>query len=164
MPHLTPDADTTTIENLTPTNLKETPFSKMLEILQPHVLIQVPENVDPTNTTEMRRLDFLLARLANFHAYLQVLWAASTHERARLKRIDNDAAEDMQKKKETLYALAGATKLKYEAVSRRITVALSGEEEQSDRVDYPGRRERLEKTPFPQKTREREGGGWAGVR
>lgn len=106
-------------------NLSKIPFMDMLKILQPLVLVEVPESF--AHETEKRRLDYLLARLANVHAYLRFMWAAATYERARLKRIGTDSAEDMAKKKEALYELGNAVKLKYEAVSRKITLELEGE-------------------------------------
>lgn len=128
-----------TIESLTVNNLGDTPFKKMLEILTPLVLSEVPEGED---TNSARRLDFLLARMANLHAYLRVLWCVATHERARAVKVGLPNADEWAKKKEALYELANAVKLKYEAVSRKVTVKLESEDEDKpERASYDARRE-----------------------
>jgi hypothetical protein len=116
---------TAELKNLTAANLSKIPFMDMLKILEPLVLVEVPEVI--LDGESKRRFDYLLARLANVHAYLQYLWSAATYERARLKAANASSAEDMAKKKEAIYALASAVKLKYEAVSRKITLVLDGE-------------------------------------
>lgn len=129
----------TIITNLTINNLAEVPFEKMLEILTPYVLVQIPE--DTESIQEKQRLDYLLARCANLYAYILALWGQSSYLRARYKTTGDSRSDDMQKKKETLYALAGAMKLKYEAASRKITVLLEDEDDSVvDRVNYESRR------------------------
>lgn len=135
----------TIIENLTVNNIRDVSFKDMLSILGPLVLVQLPEDTDDLESK--RRYDYLLARLANLYAYLRVLWAAASYERSRARRIDSDNAEEMQKKKEALFEIGNAVKLKYEAVSRKITLALNDEKETPERVDYEGRREQLKKEP-----------------
>jgi hypothetical protein len=144
----------TTIESLTVNNLGETPFGKMLEILSPLVLVQIPENED--TITEKRRLDYLLARTANLHAYLRVLWCHATHQRARAVKAGLESADEWAKKKEALYELANAVKLKYESASRRITVALD-DEDKPERAYYEGRRERRDNKAAP------KSGGWSNL-
>jgi hypothetical protein len=139
--------DQTIIESLTVNNLAEISYERMLEILTPYVLVQVPESTETVQ--EQKRLDFLLARTANLHAYLRVLWSYASFQRATLKKSDPARAEEMQKKKETLYELANATKLKYEACSRKITVLMDGEGDSrvTDRVNYDSRRHAAEQRP-----------------
>lgn len=143
----------TTIENLTVDNIKDVPFLEMLKILGPFVLVEVPENLDDDDPTSKRKYDYLLARLSNVYAYLRVLWSAITYHRARMKHINADQAEEIQKKKEALFELGNAVKLKYEAVSRKITVALSDESDTPERPSYEARREQFAK---PRATRS----GW----
>lgn len=132
------------ITNLPVSKLAEVSFMDMLNILSPLVLVQIPENV----FDDKKKLDYLLARMANLYAYLRVLWSAASYERAKLRHVSGtDDAETMLKKKEALFELGNAVKLKYEAVSRKITVALSDEEETPERADYVGRRERVVNTP-----------------
>lgn len=119
--------DVAVIDNLTVNNLAEVPFAQMLTILAPYVLVDIPE--DASNVDMKKRLDFLLARTANLHAYLTFLGVHASHQRAILKGKQPEAAEDMLKKKEALYELASATKLKYEACSRKITLAMSEDSE-----------------------------------
>lgn len=148
---------TAVVESLTINNLSTVSFKEMLDILEPLVLTEIPEG-----DFDKKRLDFLLSRLANLHAYLWTLWCHATSERARLKKIDDVKAENMQKKKEALYALAGAVKLKYEAVSRKITVALEDEDEPVDRADYEGRRARRDEVPARKAAP--TSGGWGNIR
>lgn len=131
----------TEIPELTVNNVGEIPFERMLAILTPYVLVQIPE--DSETVDEKRRLDFLLARTANLYAYLRVLWSQATYLRAEKRRDKDDEAESMQKKKEVLYELGNAMKLKYEAVSRKITVLMDGEGEEkvTPQVNYQGRAE-----------------------
>ncbi len=155
----------TDIPGLSVNNLREISFEDMLKILTPFVLVQIPE--DSTTVDEKRRLDYLLARCANLHAYLRVLWSQATYLRAQFKRdtLNPDSAETMQKKKEVLYELANAMKLKYEAASRKITVALEseGDESVSDRVDYAGRRETRDARAEKVETKPTVKGGWGSV-
>lgn len=157
---MTQDSDFDTvsaIKQLPVSQIGEIAFGEMLDILTPYVLVQVPENWDPKNPEDKRRYDYLLARLANLYAYLRVLWCAITYERAVLKRSNAEKAEIIQKKKEALYELGNAVKLKYEAVSRKITVALSEDESLNDRVDYNSRREQVSNTP---RTEPQRRNGW----
>lgn len=130
---------TTSIHSLTINNLGSTPFKKMLEILGPLVLTQVPEGDE---VDQKRRLDFLLARTANLHAYLRFLWCHASAQRAAAVKVGLDSADDWAKKKEALYELANAVKLKYEAASRRITVQLESDgDDKPDRANYDARRD-----------------------
>ncbi len=146
---------TAVVAQLPVSKLREIQFSEMLDILSPYVLVQVPENVDENNLTEKRKYDYLLARMANLYAYLRVLWSFASNERAKMRHIDSAKAEDMLKKKEALFELGNAVKLKYEAVSRKITVALADEEETPERPDYSARREQI--------GNRQTGGGWSNV-
>jgi hypothetical protein len=146
------------IESLTINNLEDIDFMEMLKILEPLVLVQVPENDSEENR---RRLDYLLARTANLYAYLRVLWSAATNARAALKKGDAVAAEKMQKKKEALYEIGNAVKLKYEAVSRKITVALETEDK-PERANYEARRERRDE-PVKAAPVVKKQGGWGNV-
>lgn len=132
--------DVAVIENLSVNNLASTPFATMLQTIAPYVLVDIPE--DASAVDMKKRLDFLLARTANLHAFLTYLAVFASEQRAVLKKSGSaEAAEDMLKKKEALYELASAVKLKYEACSRKITLAMSeeGDDKVSDRVDYSGR-------------------------
>lgn len=130
-----------TLKNLTIKNLNSVSIKEMLQILEPYVLAMVPEGtVSDDQLQQRKRLDYLLGRMANLHAYLRYLWAFASSERKRLKIIGSDAADDMLVKKEALYELANAVKLKYESVSRMVTINLKVDEETPDRVDYEGRR------------------------
>lgn len=131
------------IANLSVKELRTVSFPEMLRLLGPLVTVKVPEGTQD-NINEKKRLDYLLGRSANLYAYLRYLWAAASYERVRLMKIDTDAAEDMLKKKEALYELGSAVKLKYEAVSRMVTVAL--EDELPDRADHQGRVARMTKS------------------
>lgn len=126
------------IENLTIDTLREISFMQMLEILRPLVLVEVPENGDIESRA---RYDYLLARCANLNAYLRYLFAFASYERDRLRSINSPKANDMLKKKEALYELKEAMKAKYDAVSRKITLALEDEEQVPDRASYTARRE-----------------------
>lgn len=131
----------THIQGLNINELKTVSFPKMLEILAPFVLVHLPEGTSE-NIDAKRRLDYLLGRCANMYAYLNTLGAYASYERARMKAMNDSGAEDMLKKKEALYELATAMKLKYEAVSRMLTVALKLDNETPDQPDYEGRRGR----------------------
>ncbi len=106
--------------------------------MTPYVLVDVPES---ESDSTRKRNHYLLARTANLHAYLQLLAVHAAYERARLKAIGSAKADDMLKKKEALYELAGAVKLKYEAVSRQITLSMGEEDDRHvhDRPDYEAR-------------------------
>jgi L-rhamnose isomerase len=134
-----------TIKNLTVNNLSEISFKDMLAILEPLVLAKVPEGNSTDKNAERQRLDYLLARLANLFAYLRYLWSSASYQRARFKYSDDAKADEMLKKKEALYELGNAVKLKYEAVSRRITVALDDERDMPERANHTARVERMEK-------------------
>lgn len=149
--------DISVIDALTINNLETISFMDMLRILEPLILVAIPEGNMSDKNAERQRLDYLLARLANLNAYLKHLWAAASYKRARLKHSDEAKSEDMLKKKEALYELSGAVKLKYEAVSRRITVALDEDRMEPERADHAGRSTR-QATPKPQSS-----GGWRNV-
>lgn len=153
---------TATMKNLTVENVTSIGFKDMLEILRPLVLIEIPETF--ADQTERRRLDYLLARITNTHSYLMFLWSYCSYERARLKPVNAAKSEDILKKKETLYELAASLKLKYEAVSRKITLALDGEGDKN----MPDRRSYGDKTYTPPPTSPNSSsaprsGGWNSV-
>ena len=133
-----------TIKNLTVNNLADISFKDMLAILEPLVLVKIPEGAGTDKNAERQRLDYLLARLANLFAYLRYLWSASSHLRSRYRHSDDNKADDMLKKKEALYELGSAVKLKYESVSRRITVALDDERSTPERANHAARTERMD--------------------
>lgn len=172
--------DIADIPSLTVNNLKDISFSEMLKILTPFVLVQVPET-DLDLTSVKKRYDFLLARLSNLYAFLQLLGVHASYERARLKAAESSKADDMLKKKEALFELAAAVKLKYEAVSRKITLALNEDEDDKtpDRVNYDTRRDTAAGRPYQSPASQaasskpsdtgtaappsRGGGGWGNV-
>jgi hypothetical protein len=127
------------IANLSLKDLNGISFMEMLDILRPFVLIQVPEDAESVNAR--RRYDFLLGRLANSVAYVRYLFAYASYMRDRWKKAGDPRADDMLKKKEALYEIKEGIERKYEAVSRKITLALEDEDQSVvDRANYDGRR------------------------
>ncbi len=167
--------DEATIEQVSTANLATISFIDMLNIYRPFVLVDIPE--DASTIDMKKRLDYLLARCANLYAYFSFMGAFASYERARFKKIDDTKAEDMLKKKEALFELASAMKLKYEACSRKITLAVAeeGDSKVVDRVNYESRTSAprpswdqsttaAPKSATPPETAARRGGGgWGNV-
>jgi hypothetical protein len=143
---------------LTVDNLRSVSFSDMLAALRPLVLEEVPEDAlnDPEVLTD---LDRLMGRFANLYSLLIDLHAAALDWASRFKLVDNDAEyQVMMKKKDALWELSRAVKLKYEACSRKLTLHIEAEERDTQPANYPARQERAKGRGKPKPIR-----GWGNV-
>lgn len=103
-------------------NIMQLSFNAMLRELEPMALEPIPSGRlnDPDM---MMKLDELLSSFANNYAYLIHLWAFVSAKTNEYKMIGSTNEWSIAaKKKEALYGIAAAIKLKWDAVSRKITV------------------------------------------
>lgn len=105
------------------TNVMSMPFLEFLEALGTIALEKLPEGGinDPDRLTQ---IDKMLGRFANYYAYLMYLWAFTSNmtNSRKLMQDKGPAHLDAAKRKETLYEIAQAVKMKHEATSRMLTV------------------------------------------
>lgn len=126
--------------NLDTKNVMRVSFNEMLRMLEPMALEPIPSGKlnDPDM---MMKLDELLSTFANNHAYLIYLWAFVSAKTNEYKLVGNTAEHSIAtKKKEALYGIASAVKLKWDAVSRKITVRVEtnyGEGRDKRKYDKP---------------------------
>lgn len=127
-------------------NICSVSFPDMLAAVSAFSLERVPEGNTPQDLT---LIDQQLARFANQYAYLIHLFAQVAYEVVRLKRLDPEAAEAMIKKKDALYEIAKAVKLKWQACSRRLTKSMGDDEEELpyEHRNYQQAEQKL--TPLP---------------
>ena len=151
-------ADVVSVNNLT-----QISFENMMKGLSPFVLEPLPEG-GAGDPVVLAKIDRQLGRLANLYAYLVYLWAHASSETNKYKLRGADAEYHvMMRKKEALYELSRAVKLKWEAASRMITVQQEQDEEETfERANYPARSARAIQRK-ERKDAQKPGGGWSHV-
>lgn len=114
----------------TPNNLFTMSNSDLLNNLRDVVLVDIPNGVNSEG--DLKRIEYLLGKLANDYSYLITLTGYARNYTRQLKRQGADFKhdyEDMLDKRDTLESIAGAVKLQYQAVSRMLTTKIQiGEE------------------------------------
>lgn len=102
----------------------------MLDALASFVLVEIPTGVN--SEEDLKRIEFLLGKLANDYVYLTTLCSYSRNYVRQLKRQGKEYAreyEDMMDKRTSLEEIASAVKIQYQAVSRLLTVQMAMREE-----------------------------------
>lgn len=154
---------------ITRENVMKVKFNELLDELWRLGGEQIPEgpNTDPEI---MKQLDQQLAYFANMHAWITILWAYVSNETSKRKLVGAEAElqQDALKKKEALYEFASSLKLKWEAVSRRITVWQQLNEHNPDQRIY-GRggvaspAEPVSRPAVPDTQPRKSSGGWGKI-
>lgn len=129
-----------TVSSVTVNNIAEIGYQKMLEGIMPLVLIEVPEGTNGGDPAVMTILDGLMGKYANIYAYLITLFAAAAGAAERYRIMDaDDKQKDCIRKKDALWELSRAVKLKYQACSRMLTKHIEDDEDLPERADVRGR-------------------------
>lgn len=146
---------------VTTDNLRDMPFMEMLNSLEPFVLEDIPEGIQDDPTGKGEEVDTLLGRFANLYSYLMYLYSFASYESDRVKLIEGQSAQwkTMVRKKDALFELAKAVRMKWKACSRMLTGLIKSEEEVFDRVDYQARSRSQGKTPNKKSGKESDGKG-----
>lgn len=120
----------------TPNNLFTMSNSSLLDNLRDIILVDIPTGINSDN--DLKRIEYLLGKLANDYSYLITLTGYARNYTRQLKRQGADFKhdyEDMLDKRDTLESMASAVKLQYQAVSRMLTTKIQIEEE-NNLYDY----------------------------
>lgn len=102
----------------------------MLDVLASSILVDIPAGV--RTEEDLKRIEFLLGKLANDYVYLTTLCSYARNYVRQLKRQGKEFAreyEDMIDKRDSLESIASAVKIQYQAVSRLLTVQMAMKEE-----------------------------------
>lgn len=125
---------------LNTSNIMDMSFNAMLKELEPIALKPIPSG-NLNDPDMMMKLDELLSEFANNHALVIYLWAyVSAKTNAYKLTGSSNEWSIAAKKKEALYSIASALKLKWDAVSRKITVRVEtnyGEGKDKRNYDKP---------------------------
>ena len=106
---------------ITPTNLFTLDVSDIIKVIHERVMGDMPEGIK--STQDLVCTEEALGRLANDYAYIIELLSYSRNYVRQLKRKgEREQYEDMMDKRDALESISSALKLKYQAVSRTITV------------------------------------------
>lgn len=108
----------------------------MLDTLASSILVDIPTGVKSDD--DLKRVEFLLGKLANDYVYLTTLCSYARNYVRQLKRQGKEFAreyEDMMDKRTSLEEIASAVKIQYQAVSRMLTVQIAIREE-NGMTDY----------------------------
>lgn len=143
-------------------NIRSCTFADLMAMLQSHTLVLVPNGTREEGA--MEKIDYLLGYFANTYTHLMVLWAQASHDTNRAKAISSEEHAQMNKKKEALYEVAQAVKLKHAAVSRMLTVKVETDGDKIfDSPDLAGRADRAAaRTASPTKPAPKQN-GWGGL-
>ena len=105
---------------VTPQSLVMISNSDLIQRLYNEIVVDIPENISPENFSEV---NMLLGKLPNDYAYVVSLVGYSRNFTRQLKRQgEKEAYEDMIDKSKALDDIASSIKLKYQAVSRMISL------------------------------------------
>ena len=102
----------------------------MLDTLASSILVDIPSGVKSDD--DLKRVEFLLGKLANDYVYLTTLCSYARNYVRQLKRQGKEFAreyENMMDKRDSLESIASAVKIQYQAVSRMLTVQIAMREE-----------------------------------
>lgn len=109
--------------SITTSNVMTVPFKDLLEAVGTIALEKLPEG-GMNDPERLQQIDKMLARFANYYAYLMYLWAYVSNITNSRKLMADKGADhlDAAKRKEALYEIAKAVNIKHDAVSRMLTV------------------------------------------
>ena len=114
----------------TPINLFTMSNAQLLDGLRDSVLVDIPLGIQSED--DMKRIEYLLGKLANDYTYVITLGGYAKNYVRQLKRQGKEYQteyEDMMDKRDTLEGIASAIKIQYQAVSRMLTVRIQQREE-----------------------------------
>lgn len=148
----------------------DVPFKELLESIGTIALEKLPEG-GYNDPDRLQQIDKMLGRFANYYAYLMYLWAhVSNATNTRKLMGDTTGHLDAAKRKETLYELAQAIKMKHESASRMLTVQQVMKENPHEHRVWNkatpfemGITEALTPRTGKQPGERKAGGGWASV-
>lgn len=113
-----------------PNNLFTMSNTEIIDKLRGTIIEDIPRGIKTEE--DLRRLEYLLGKLANDYVYLISMTNYARNYVRQLKRKGKEYQveyEDMMDKRESLESIASAVKLQYQAVSRMLTIKIELEEE-----------------------------------
>ena len=113
-----------------PNNLFTMSNTEIIDKLRGTIIEDIPRGIKTEE--DLRRLEYLLGKLANDYVYLISMTNYARNYVRQLKRKGKEYQveyEDMMDKRESLESIASAVKLQYKAVSRMLTIKIELEEE-----------------------------------
>lgn len=113
-----------------PNNLFTMSNTEIMDKLRGTIIEDIPRGIKTEE--DLRRLEYLLGKLANDYVYLISMTNYARNYVRQLKRKGKEYQveyEDMMDKRDTLESIASAVKLQYQSVSRMLTIKIELEEE-----------------------------------
>ena len=113
-----------------PNNLFTMSNTEIMDKLRGTIIEDIPRGIKTEE--DLRRLEYLLGKLANDYVYLISMTNYARNYVRQLKRKGKEYQveyEDMLDKRESLESIASAVKLQYQAISRMLTIKIELEEE-----------------------------------
>lgn len=104
--------------------------TEIMDKLRGTIIEDIPRGIKTEE--DLRRLEYLLGKLANDYVYLISMTNYARNYVRQLKRKGKEYQveyEDMMDKRDTLESIASAVKLQYQSVSRMLTIKIELEEE-----------------------------------
>ena len=112
--------------------------SEVIAQIYDQIVMDIPEQISADN---FQAMGHLLGKLPNDYAYLLSLHGYARNLARQLKRQgEKEAYEDMMDKRDSLEEMASAVKLKYQAVSRMLSL-FEAQAEYGDMYGYRKGRE-----------------------
>ena len=120
---------------ITPTSLFTLGVDEIIGSLAQFVMGDIPEGINSQD--DLAQIEYYLGRLGNDYAYLIELLSYSRNYVRRLKRDGHkEKSEDLMDIRDGIESMASAVKLRYQAVSRLLTI----HEQRNDENTMPGYR------------------------